>query len=202
VNVTNVISEPPVPTLPEAQSAPGTAVATLTMPLPALLEALLFVADDPTPVGRLAEVLCIGIESVEQALAELERCYQEGQRGLRLQRKGEKIQLVSAPPAAPYIERFLGLDLTSRLSTAALETLAVIAYQQPLTRAEVEAIRGVSCDGVMRTLVARGLVEPVGRREGPGRPFEFGTTFQFLQYFGLDDLRSLPALPDGSAADS
>ncbi len=93
------------------------------------------------------------------------------------------------------MEKFLGLDLSSKLSGAALETLAVIAYRQPLTRGEIEAIRGVNCDGVLKTLLARALVEPVGRLDQPGRPFLYGTTLQFLQYFGLEGLHRLPPLP-------
>jgi segregation and condensation protein B len=94
----------------------------------------------------------------------------------------------------------LGLDLSTKLSQAALETLAVIAYRQPLTRAEVEAIRGVGCDGVLRTLITRELVEAVGRLEQPGRPYQYGTTVQFLQYFGLDSLDHLPPLPESAAS--
>ena len=164
--------------------------------LSALVESLLFVADEPAPVGRLAQALEVSAEAIETALTELQTLYHAaGGRGLSLQRRGDRVQLVTASVAAPAIERFLGLDLTSRLSTAALETLAVIAYRQPLTRAEVEAIRGVSCDGVLRTLISRGLVEAVGRLEQAGRPFQYGTTFQFLQYFGLDHLEALPPLP-------
>jgi segregation and condensation protein B len=114
-----------------------------------------------------------------------------------LQRKGDRVQLASAPEAAPYIERFLGLDLTARLSPAALEVLAIVAYRQPITRAQIEAVRGVSCDAVLRTLVSRGLLEEVGRLEQAGRPILYGTTFQFLQHFGLNTLSDLPPLKDG-----
>jgi segregation and condensation protein B len=139
-------------------------------------------------------------EAVEAALAELRTDQLSTPAcGLRVQRRGDRLQLVTLPEAAPYIERLLGLDLTTRLSTAALETLAVIAYRQPLTRGEIEAVRGVNCDGVLRTLLSRGLVEPVGRLEQAGRPFQYGTTFQFLQYFALDSLDALPPLPDGKA---
>jgi len=106
------------------------------------------------------------------------------------------VQITSAPAVSPFIERFLGLDLSTRLSPAAMEALAVIAYRQPLTRGEVEAIRGVNCDGVLRTLISRGLVEPVGRLEQAGRPFLYGTTFQFLEYFALPGLEALPPLPE------
>lgn len=179
---------------------PAVAVPTVTeAELPALLESLLFIAPAPTPVTRLSQVLGVTNEAIETALDTLARGYLAGDRGLRLLRKGDRVHLTSAPEAAPHIERFLGLDLSSKLSAAALETLAVIAYRQPLTRADIEAIRGVSCEGVLRTLVARELVEPVGRLEQAGRPFLYGTTLQFLQYFGLDSLDSLPALPEPNA---
>lgn len=164
--------------------------------LPTLLESLLFVAPAPTPVARLAQVLGLTEELLEPVLAQLAAGYVDARRGLRLLRKGDRVHLTTAPEAALHIERFLGLDLSSKLSPAALETLAVIAYRQPLTRAGIEAIRGVSCDGVLRTLIARELVEPVGRLEQAGRPFLYSTTVQFLQYFGLESLNHLPPLPD------
>ncbi len=178
---------------------PATAPAVAAADLPALLESLLFVAPTPVPVARLAQVLGLTEELLEPALAQLAAGYVEARRGLRLLRKGDRVHLTTAPEAAPHIERFLGLDLSSKLSPAALETLAVIAYRQPLTRAGIEAIRGVSCDGVLRTLIARELVEPVGRLEQAGRPFLYSTTVQFLQYFGLESLNHLPALPDSES---
>ncbi len=185
--------------LPTAEQPAAPAPAVDAADLPTLLESLLFIASTPTPVARLSQVLGYPAETIETALDTLARGYVDGQRGVRLLRKGDRVHLTSAPEAAPHIERFLGLDLSSKLSTAALETLAVIAYRQPLTRVEVEAIRGVSCEGVLRTLIARELVEPVGRLEQAGRPFLYGTTLQFLQYFGLDSLTSLPALPEPTA---
>jgi len=155
----------------------------------------LFVADEPVPVARLASALVVPQETAEAALDRLEKECQT--RGVRIQRKGDRVQMVSAPEAAPYIERFLGLDLTTRLSPAALEVLAIVAYRQPITRAQIEAIRGVSCDAVLRTLISRGLLEEVGRLEQVGRPILYGTTFQFLQYFGLNTLADLPPLPGG-----
>jgi segregation and condensation protein B len=115
-------------------------------------------------------------------------------RGIRLQRRGQKVQLVSAPEATPYIERFLGLSTSARLSTPALETLTIIAYRQPITRPEIEAIRGVNSDGVLRTLLSKGLVEEVGRLDTVGHPSLFATTFEFLRYFGLEDIKDLPEL--------
>ena len=163
------------------------------------MESLLFVAPSPIPVSRLAQVLGVAEEPVETALTQIAEGYVAGDRGLRLLRKGDRVHLTTAPQAAPHIERFLGLDLSAKLSQAALEALAVIAYRQPLTRAEIEAIRGVGCDGVLRTLISRELVEPVGRLEQPGRPYQYGTTVQFLQYFGLESLDRLPLLPESAA---
>lgn len=110
-----------------------------------LLESLLFVADEPVAVSQLTKVLEVENKSIEEALERLRAEY--SQRGLRIQRKGERVQMVTAPEAAPHIERFLGLQLSGKLSTAALETLAIVAYQQPVTRAQIEAVRGVNCDG-------------------------------------------------------
>lgn len=163
-----------------------------SLSLVAIVESLIFVADEPVSVGRLASALEVSEAEVEAIIEQLEHDYQA--RGIRLQRKGDRVQMVSAPEAAPYIERFLGLDLTTRLSPAALEVLAIVAYRQPITRAQIEAIRGVSCDAVLRTLVSRGLLEEVGRLEQAGRPILYATTFQFLQYLGLHSLEELPPL--------
>ncbi len=126
--------------------------------LPSRIEAILFVADEPVSVGQMAQALQVDESQVEVELGRLATQYHA--RGLRLQRQNHLLQLVTAPQAAPDVERFLGLDSSSRLSMAALETLALIAYRQPITRVQVEAIRGVNCDGVLRTLLARGLVVP------------------------------------------
>jgi len=161
-----------------------------------LLESLLFVATEPVPTSHLAQVLQATAEAVEDALAQLDKSYKEHRRGIRLQHGRDGVRLTSAPEATTFVERFLGLTLTSKLSRAALETLAIIAYRQPLTRADIEAVRGVNCDGVLRTLIIRGLVEPTERLEQAGRPFLYGTTSQFLQYFGIESLEALPPLPD------
>jgi segregation and condensation protein B len=169
--------------------------------LTALLEGLLFVADGPVPLSRMATALEVAPEAVQVLLKELEGSYSS--RGLRLQWSGgNTVQLTTAPAAAPVIERFLGLETGSRLSAAALEALAIIAYRQPTTRPEVDAIRGVNSDGVIRTLVSKGLIEEVGRKEAPGRPILYGTTPTFLQHFGLVSLDELPELEgagEGSA---
>ena len=158
-----------------------------------LLEALLFVADGPVEESALARALGVPRRQIEAPLAALAEALRE--RGLRLQRGPEGAQLVTAPVAAVYIEQFLGLESARRLSAAALETLAIIAYRQPVTRGTLEAIRGVNCDASLDTLRARGLVDIAGRAEGPGRPALFATTQKFLAYFGLERAEDLPALP-------
>jgi segregation and condensation protein B len=158
--------------------------------LKALIESLLFVADRPVTAEHLAAALDVPVEEVEAALQILGEEYRE--RGIRIQRKGERLQLVSAPEAGAHIERFLGIEISGRLSTAALEALSIVAYRQPVTRAQVEAIRGVHSDSVLRSLVRRGLIEEIGRAESVGRPILYGTTFEFLQQFGLQSMHDLP----------
>jgi len=158
--------------------------------LKSLIESLLFVADRPSAVEDLATALEVDQEVIESALQALNAEYQD--RGIRLQRKGELVQLISAPEAGPMIERCLGIEISGRLSAAALETLSIVAYRQPVTRSQIEAIRGVGSDGILRSLMRRGLLEAVGRAETVGRPILFGTTFEFLQQFGLQDLYELP----------
>lgn len=160
--------------------------------LAVLVDSLLFVAPEAVKVTVLADALAETPERVEAALAELTAG--QDQRGVRIQYLGERVQMVTAPEAAAAVERFLGLDLTTRLSPAALETLAIIAYQQPVTRAQIDEIRGVASDGVLRTLIHRGLVEQGERLEQAGRPFHYRTTFDFLQHFGLQSLQDLPSL--------
>jgi segregation and condensation protein B len=160
--------------------------------VPAALEALLFVSAEPVTTSQLAAALDLSVSAVEQGLTQLDSELQT--RGLRLQRHGGRMQLTTAPEMAEAVERFLGLEATSRLSKAALETLAIVAYQQPVTRPYIEGVRGVSSDGVMKSLLGKGLVQEVGRAEGPGRPILYGTAPDFLQHFGLNSLTELPAL--------
>ncbi len=165
-----------------------------TLSLKAQLESLLFVADEPVSLERLGSVLQTTLEQLEETLSILSHEYTG--RGLRLQRQGDRIQMVTAPEAAEMVSRFLGLEYSSKPSPAALETLAIVAYRQPITRAEIEAIRGVNSDSVLRTLVNRGLIEEQGRLDQAGRPIIYGTTFDFLQHFGLSSLERLPRLPE------
>jgi segregation and condensation protein B len=168
--------------------------------LPAMLEGLLFVAAEPVTPLQLAAALDLTTVEVEKGLEELEE--QLRGRGLRLQRHSGRVQLTTAPEMADSVERFLGLEATSRLSRAALETLAIIAYQQPVTRPAVDMVRGVNSDGVIKSLLSKGLLQEVGRSDGPGRPILYGTTPAFLQHFGLNSLSELPSLnpPETAAA--
>lgn len=161
--------------------------------LPALIESLLFVADEPQEIGTLAKSLNVSRKGVEKAVDALVGA-KDG-RGVFAQRQGDLVQLATIPDAAPYIERFVEVDY-GRLSRAALETLAIIAYRQPVTRATIESIRGVNSDHAVATLAARGLIEDVGRAPGPGRPVLFACTVRFLQHFGLQQVGDLPTLPD------
>jgi segregation and condensation protein B len=169
--------------------------------LTARLEGLLFVAAEPVAAVQLASALDLTVTVVEQGLAELEQ--ELATRGLRLQRHAGRVQLTTAPELADSVEQFLGLEATSRLSRAALEALAIVAYQQPVTRPSVDAVRGVNSDGVIKSLLSKGLLQEAGRAEGPGRPILYGTTPQFLQHFGLNSLSELPLLnlPDLSDKD-
>ncbi len=160
--------------------------------LDAQIESLLFVADGPAPVAKLAEALEVKVGEVEAALAVLDERYLG--RGIAIQRIKDRVQLTTSATAAPIIQRFLGLSATAPLSKAALETLAIIAYRQPITRPQIEQVRGVNSDSVIKNLLTKGLVEEAGIAEGPGRPVLYITTPEFLQHFGLSNLAELPEL--------
>lgn len=160
----------------------------------ALLESVLFVASGPVPTSRLARTLETTPAVVETLLHSLGEDYKN--RGLRLQWSGNSVQLTTAPENSQVVERFLGMDLTTRLSQAALEVLAIIAFLQPVTRPRVDQIRGVNSDSSLRTLLSVGLIEEVGRMETAGRPILYATTPEFLQHFGLNSLDDLPPLVD------
>lgn len=171
----------------------------------ARLEALLFIAPGAVSPSQLANTLRVTTNQVEKGLKELEYRYlrDADEHGLRLQKHHGRFQLTTAPQAADDIENFLGLEETTRLSRAALETMAIIAYREPITRPQVDAIRGVNSDGVLRTLLSRGLIEEVGRAEAPGRPILYSVTEEFLGHFGLNSLDELPPLdiPTGQPGD-
>jgi segregation and condensation protein B len=172
------------PTPSDAAPAPD------RLSLAAQAECLLYVAKEPATLNAIAAALDASVDEVEEALEQLAK--QHRWRGIRLQRHGNKVQLVTAPELATTVQKFLGLEEVNRLSTAALETLAIIAYNQPITKPQIETIRGVNCDGVMNTLEARGLIGELGRADTVGHPMRYGVSFEFLQYFGLKGTHELP----------
>jgi segregation and condensation protein B len=167
------------------------------------LEALLFVAPGSVTAAQLAVALELPLRQIEKGLDYLEYHLQQASpaRGIRLQRHQNRFQLTTAPELATVVENFLGLEITGRLSRAALEALAIIAYQQPVTRPEIDAIRGVNSDGVLKSLLSKGLIQEMGRAERPGRPILYSSTSEFLQNFGLNSLTELPPLIDESTVE-
>ncbi len=166
--------------------------------LPPLLEAYLFVATEPTQPAEVARLLHVEAAAVEEAFEDMANAYARRiNSGLHIVRIAGGYQMATRPSLAEGIARLLAAPgQKSRLSKPALETLAIIAYQQPVTQAEIEAVRGVNADGVLKTLTERLLIQETGRREVPGRPFLYGTTPDFLHYFGLNTLEDLPPLED------
>ncbi|MEW6031344.1 MAG: SMC-Scp complex subunit ScpB [Bacillota bacterium] len=159
------------------------------------LEALLLVASEPLTPRRAAGILGLTEAQARAYLRLLAAEYEERRGGLEVIEVGGGYRLVSRPEFDVYISRLEPTRAPAPLSAAAVETLAIVAYRQPVTRAGIEAVRGVRCEGVLGTLLERGLIEEVGRGEGPGRPILYGTTSRFLEYFGLRDLADLPPLP-------
>jgi segregation and condensation protein B len=160
------------------------------------LEAILLLADEPVTVTVLARVLEMSHEGVEDLLVDLAGEYAGGHRGFVLRAVAGGWRLFSHPAAAPRIQAWLKAGTQARLTQAALETLAVIAYRQPVARGHVAAVRGVNVDGVLRTLINRGLIHEVGRDDGPGQAVLYGTTPHFLEQLGLHSLDELPPVAD------
>lgn len=156
-----------------------------------VIEAMLLVAPEPTSVTELAAGAELGTDDIWRGLESLERRQDSG---LVMHRHGDRFTLGTAPKFASEVRRFLGLDREARISSAAMETVAIIAYRQPVTRSEIESIRGVDCSGVIATLHARELIEPVSRQQTIGNPIQYGTTARFLKHFGLSSLADLPSL--------
>jgi segregation and condensation protein B len=156
-----------------------------------VIEAMLFVAPEPPTITEMAAGAELEEQEIERGLAML---MSDGHRGVVVQRHGDRVSLGTSPRLAAHVRRFLGLDREARISSAAMETLAIIAYRQPVTRSEIESVRGVDCSGVIATLHARNLIEPVSRRPTVGNPIQYGTTAEFLRHFGLASLAELPSL--------
>jgi len=169
----------------------------IELPLSVKLEAMLFVTAEPATIAQLATVLDVAPSVIERGLNELDASLVT--RGLRLQRYAGRVQLTTAPQLAELIERFLGLEATTHLSRAALETLAIIAYQQPVTRTQIDSIRSVNRNSMMKSLLNKGLILESGRADGPGRPILYSTTPEFLQHFGLNSILEMPPLASPDA---
>lgn len=180
---------------PMAEGAGDYSMAVPALPelsLAAKVEGLLFVSSGAVQIAHLANVLHVHAREVEAALHSLAESYRG--RGIRLQRHDSRVQLTSAPELAGEVERLLGLEATAHLTQAALEVLAIIAYQQPVTRPHIDSIRGVNSESVLGTLLRHSLIEEAGRSDGPGRPILYATTPEFLRHFGLNSLSELPPL--------
>ena len=161
-----------------------------------VIEAILFVAGEPVDVKELQRALEVTEDETYQAINALESDYSYHRRGICLKRFGQHIQLTTRAEYAPYVERLLQPIQKQSLSQSALETLAVVAYRQPVTKLEIEAVRGVKCDYSVQSLVHKGLIEEVGRKDALGRPILYGTTDNFLSHFGLSSLEELPKPPE------
>jgi len=158
------------------------------------IEAVLMVATEPVPPQLLAQLLEVRLTAVEDLCQRLAAAYEEGGHGFQLVRVAGGYRFQSHPDLAPYVERFVLDGQNAKLSAAALETLAIVAYKQPISRAQIASIRGVDPDAVLRTLQARGYIDQLGRDTGPGQAVLWGTTGQFLEKLGLDSITDLPPL--------
>ena len=160
------------------------------------LEAIVMVADSPLETALLAEITDTDPQKIDQLLAELAADYESQSRGFQLVRVAGGWRYQSHPELSPYVERFVLEGQSAKLSAAALEPLAIVAYKQPISRAQIGSIRGVGVDGVVRTLEQRGYIAEVARDPGPGQAVLFGTTPAFLERMGIDSLADLPAIAD------
>jgi len=159
-----------------------------------VVEAVLFLTEEPLKADRIATVLATSLAEAENLMQELKDDLTDANRGIQIVETATGFQMGTVPELAPYLERAFSEDVSSNLSTAALEALAIIAYKQPVTRIEIESIRGVRSEHVLENLLKRKLIKISGRKEGPGRPLLYGTTADFLKYFGLKELTDLPPL--------
>jgi len=161
-----------------------------------ILEAVLFIAGEPISPDSLSSILELDRAEVERLVKELINDYTINNTGLLVAEVAGGVQMVTNPACAPWVRKLLATSVPTKLSQPSLETLAIIAYKQPIIKAEIEAIRGVNSDGVVKTLLDRKLIKILGRKEVPGRPLMYGTTKEFLQHFGLKDLSELPTLKE------
>ena len=161
-----------------------------------IIEVLLFLSGEPVTTSTFKDIVEISEIEIKNILEELIAEYKERNTGLMIVQVAHGYQMVTNPAYSEWIKKYRNKNISSRLSLPALETLAIIAYKQPIIRAEIEQIRGVNPDSAIRTLYEKRLIKIMGRKEAPGRPFLYGTTREFLQYFGLKDLSELPTLKE------
>ena len=161
-----------------------------------LVEAMLFVSGEPVLLASLKDALDMPEADIRQVMDELIAEYRTRDRGILILEIAQGYQMVTNPACAKVLRKFTSTSTSNKLSLPALETLAIVAYKQPLIKAEIEQIRGVNSDGVMKSLLDKRLIKIVGQKEAPGKPMLYGTTKEFLQYFGLKDLTELPTLKE------
>jgi segregation and condensation protein B len=177
-----------------AEAAGPASVADATVE--SVIEAILFASDEPLPVNRLAFLVEAATKQIHTAIDSLNQKYEAGGHAFRIEKIAGGMQMLTLPQYNGYLRKLLRVREDSKLSPAALETLAIVAYKQPVIRADVEAIRGVACGEVLRSLMVKGLVRIVGRAEIVGRPMQYGTTRRFLEVFGLNSLKDLPSIEE------
>ncbi|UCH80684.1 MAG: SMC-Scp complex subunit ScpB [Nitrospiraceae bacterium] len=161
-----------------------------------VIESLLFISGEPMTIDSLKKITEIDKKKIDTLVKELISDYSLRNSGLLIIEVAEGVQMVTNPASSPYVKKLISTAVPTKLSQPSIETLAIIAYKQPIIKAEIEAIRGVNSDGVVKTLLERRLIRILGRKEVPGRPLMYGTTKEFLQYFGLKDLTELPTLKE------
>jgi segregation and condensation protein B len=162
-----------------------------------IIEAIIFAADSPVSVDQLARVVDgLDNDTIMRLIHELKREYDAARRSFQIVEIANGFQICTRDEYAPWIKKFYTTELSSRLSVSALEALAIIAYRQPATRAEIEEVRGVNSDSVLHTLLERNLIKVLGRKQAPGKPMIYGTTAEFLMHFGLRDLSELPSIDE------
>jgi segregation and condensation protein B len=166
----------------------------------AAIEALIFASSEPLTAKSIAEILEINEHTVKQIIADLLLEYHNEKRGIQLVEVANGYSFLTHPECSPYVERLQKIPRNVGLSQAAIETLAIVAYKQPITKAEIESLRGVRAESSLTTLLEKRLVEEAGRKETAGRPILYATSNQFLKYFGLNSLDELPAIPEWIAA--
>lgn len=162
----------------------------------AILEVILFLSLEPVTLSTIKDVIELLEPEIKRLMDELILKYRERNGGLLIVEIANGYQMVTNPEYSEWVKKFKGTQLSTKLSMPALETLSIIAYKQPIIKAEIEQLRGVNSDSAIRTLLEKRLIKVIGRKEAPGRPFLYGTTKEFLKYFGLKDLTELPTLKD------